>query len=277
MPLKYPLVNVSEDLKNSNFLTPISKYQGSSTTAFYSILEPGKPSKVYKHNNCDVISILLKGSGVFGIGQKNVSAEPGDCGYVTKGTKHFFYNTSQEFAIVVGFFLGVEDIIQAGIEVTKQINNSEFKITNDRKKINPIDGTILNINDVIPEKMDEKEGWQITDFRIPISAKNGSPSTLFRARFMPGAVHKKHRHNNSDEIYYIISGHGIAGAGSDRVEVLEGHFHFIPKGVEHWLYNLSDTDPIEVVGAYCDAGSVADTGYVYTGDVTSKDLDERTI
>ena len=93
MPLKYPLVNVSEDLKHSNFLTPISKAQGSSTTAFYSILEPGKPSKVYKHNNCDVISILLKGSGVFGIGKENISAAPGDCGYVTKGTKHFFYNT----------------------------------------------------------------------------------------------------------------------------------------------------------------------------------------
>ena len=54
-------------------------------------------------------------------------------------------------------------------------------------------------------------------------------------------------------------------------------FHFIPKGVEHWLYNLSDTVPIEVVGVYCDAGSVAGTGYVYMGDVTAKDLDERTI
>ena len=45
---------------------------------------------------------------------------------------------------------------------------------------------------------------------------------------MPDAIHKKHCHANSDEIYYIISGHGLAGAGSDRVEVHGGHFHFIP-------------------------------------------------
>ena len=81
---------------------------------------------------------------------------------------------------------------------------------------------------------------------------------------------------NSDEIYFIISGHGLAGAGSDRVEVRGGHFHFIPKGVDHWLYNLSAKDPIEVVGVYCEAGSVSDTGYVYKGDVTTKDLEERT-
>ncbi len=82
---------------------------------------------------------------------------------------------------------------------------------------------------------------------------------------------------NCDEIYYIISGHGLAGAGPDRVEVHGGQFHYIPRGVEHWLHNLSETEPIEVVGAYVEAGSVADTaGYVYMGDVTAADLEQRT-
>jgi len=276
MPLKYPLIQIPKDIKGSKFLTPITQVQGSTTTAFYSILEPGKHSKIYRHNNCEVISILLKGSGLYGIGQSVIPAKIGDCGLITKGTEHFFSNTSNELTLMVGFFIGAKDINDAGIEEIDQVNKSKSKYFSDGKKIESKDGVVVNINDVTPEKMDENDGWKITDFRLPISAKNGSSSTLFRARFMPGAVHKKHCHNNCDEIYYIISGYGLAGAGSDRVEVRGGHFHFIPKGVDHWLYNLSEKDPIEVVGVYCEAGSVSDTGYVYKGDVTTKDLEERT-
>ncbi|MBT7488012.1 MAG: hypothetical protein HN673_16735, partial [Rhodospirillales bacterium] len=48
------------------------------------------------------------------------------------------------------------------------------------------------------------------------------------------------------------------------------------KGVEHWLHNLSDTDPIEVVGVYIGAGTDAETEYTYKGDVTEQDLVTRT-
>ncbi|HIF61225.1 MAG TPA: cupin domain-containing protein [Rhodospirillales bacterium] len=280
MSLIYPLINVEnlfgKDREKSDFLTPITDAQGSSTTAFYSISKPGNLPHIYRHNNCDVLSILLSGSGVYGIGNQRISARQGDCGFVTKGTEHFFANSSNDASLMVGFFIGAKDIDATGVEVTGSISTNELTNKNERNQVKQKDGFIVNIDDINPEDMDESDGWKITDFRLPISAKNGSSSTLFRARFMPGAIHKKHCHKNCDEIYYIISGHGLAGAGSDRVEVHGGHFHFIPKGVEHWLHNLSKTDPIEVVGVYCEAGSVADTGYVYMGDVTTKDLEERT-
>ena len=136
----------------------------------------------------------------------------------------------------------------------------------------PLQYPLVHIDDVDPERMKTDQGWSITDFRLPISKKQGCSSTMFRARFMPGAIHHKHRHENCDEIYYVISGHGLAGAGPDRVEVRGGHHHFVPKGVEHWLYNLSDTEPIEVVGLYDRAGSVEETGYVYMGEITEEDL-----
>ena len=131
---------------------------------------------------------------------------------------------------------------------------------------------LVHLDDVKPEVMDADAGWRITDFRIPISKKQGSTSTMFHARFMPGSVHKKHRHDNCEEIYYIASGHGLAGAGSDRVELRKGHFHYIPKGVEHWFYPLDDEGPVEGVGVYIGAGSVEETGYVYLGEVTEDDL-----
>ena len=42
--------------------------------------------------------------------------------------------------------------------------------------------------------------------------------------------------------------------------------------MEHFLHNLSPTEPLEVIGVYTGAGSVEETGYVYTGDVTDADL-----
>jgi mannose-6-phosphate isomerase-like protein (cupin superfamily) len=135
---------------------------------------------------------------------------------------------------------------------------------------------LVHLDDVKPEEMDEDAGWSITEFRLPISKKQGSTTTMFHSRFMPGAIHKKHRHDNCDEIYSIVSGRGLAGAGTDRVEVRGGHFHYIPKGVEHWLYNLSEKEPIEVIGVYIGAGSVEETGYIYLGEVTEEDLRRRT-
>ncbi|MCC7346277.1 MAG: hypothetical protein IT538_02660, partial [Variibacter sp.] len=52
-------------------------------------------------------------------------------------------------------------------------------------------------------------------------------------------------------------------------------FHYVPKGVEHWLSNLSASEPIEVVGIYIGSGTVQETGYVYMGDVTAADLAVR--
>ena len=70
---------------------------------------------------------------------------------------------------------------------------------------------------------------------------------------------------------------GLTGAGDDRAEVRGGHFHYIPKGTEHWLYNLSASDALEVVGVYIDAGNVEATGYVYMGDVSQTDIKSRSI
>ncbi len=130
-----------------------------------------------------------------------------------------------------------------------------------------------HIDDVTPENMDAGDGWLITEFRLPFSDRQGLGTTMFHARFNPGAVHKKHKHENCEEIYYIVSGNGIAGAGGTTEEIGAGHFHHVPADTEHWLANESDVEPIVVIGWYLGAGSVASTGYVYMGDVTEADFE----
>ena len=48
--------------------------------------------------------------------------------------------------------------------------------------------------------------------------------------------------------------------------------HYIPKGVEQLLHNLSKTEPLEAIGIYIGAESVEETGYAYMGDVTEADI-----
>jgi mannose-6-phosphate isomerase-like protein (cupin superfamily) len=280
MTLEHPLV----DIKNlgqivpgkPQFLTPITIEHGSSTLAFYSLSLAHETTPKHRHNNCDEVSILLSGSGIYNFNGKRVIARAGDCRMIPKKTEHFFINQSDENAIIVGFFVGAENFTATGSELASLSQPEDISFLTDRDEIEKDGIIIVNVEDVTPETMDTKDGWKISDFRLPISNKNNYSSTLFRACFMPGSVHKKHIHENCDEIYYIISGHGLAGAGADRVEVHAGQFHFIRKGVEHWLHNLSQTEPIEVVGIYCGSGSVAETGYIYKGEVTANDLTQRT-
>ncbi len=189
-----------------------------------------------------------------------------------KGVEHWFWNQGGDEPVeMVGFYLGAGSVEETGYAYRGDVAEEDVS-----GSPGPYEYPIGHLDDVKPENMNADEGWRITDFRLPLSKREGCASTLFRARFMPGAVHKKHHHANCDEIYYIISGHGLAGAGDDRVEVRGGHFHFIPKGVEHWLHNLSGSEPIEGVGVYIGAGSVEETGYVYTGEVTEEDIRSRT-
>jgi mannose-6-phosphate isomerase-like protein (cupin superfamily) len=110
---------------------------------------------------------------------------------------------------------------------------------------------------------------------MPIGSHNGSPAALYWAKLMPGDVHHKHRLDNCEELYYVISGRGVVGAGDDRAEVRAGHVHFIPKGVERFMYNASKTEPLEVIGVLTGAGSLEQAGYVYTGEVTKEDMTAR--
>lgn len=283
MTLQYPLVHVDDvpsassnsdaGWEISEFRTPISGHDGSSTTAYHSVFRPGSMHAKHRHNNCNEIAVYLKGQGVVGLGAARADVREGHCRLVPAGEDHFFYNTAKdEEALVVGFYLGAANVEATGYQFSGNVSDEDLAMPRDGSP----GSVFVHLDEVPPENMNEGDGWLISDFRLPIGRHNGSDSTLFRAKFQPGAVHKKHAHENCEEIYYVISGHGLAGAGADRVEIRAGHFHYIPAGAEHWLHNLSATEPIEVVGVYIGAGSVAETGYVYLGDVTAADLCART-
>jgi quercetin dioxygenase-like cupin family protein len=265
MTLQYPLINLeSTDATTlaGGFAvqTGIDRRHGAGTSACRYTLAPGSDTDVFALD-ADELILLATGELDGQLGGQTHRLRDGHCLFVPAGLARQYKNAGPHEAVFVSFIIDAPDIQGALCEPASP----------------PPDGVkTIHLDGVTPERMAKADGWQITDFRLPFGSHNGVGSTLFRARFFPGAVHAKHRHDKCDEIYHIISGHGLAGAGTDRVEVRTGDFHYIPKGVEHWLHNLSETDPIEVIGTYIHAGSVADTGYVFMGNVTPDDIAART-
>ena len=258
----------------SEFRLPITGKDGSATTLFHSIFRPGSTHAKHLHSRCDEIAVYLKGHGIVGQSGERTEVRPGHCRLMPKGSEHFFYNESKDVeGLVIGFYVGAKSVPDTGYEFRGAVTDADLKVP---RREGLSEGTLLNVADVKPLELDAKEGWSIGDFRMPIGRHNGSSNALYWAKLPPGAVHKKHRLDNCEELYYVISGHGVVGAGADRMEVRGGHVHYIPKGVERFMCNSSKTEPLEVIGVYTGAGSVEEAGYVYTGEVTEADTKVRT-
>lgn len=130
---------------------------------------------------------------------------------------------------------------------------------------------LVHVDDVVPENMQKGEGWAISEFRLPISGKHGSATTVFHSIFRPGSAHAKHVHNRCDEIAVYLRGHGVVGQSNERTEVRPGHCRLMPKGSEHFFFNETKDEEGLVIGFYVGATSVADTGYAFKGNVTAAD------
>jgi mannose-6-phosphate isomerase-like protein (cupin superfamily) len=131
---------------------------------------------------------------------------------------------------------------------------------------------VIHSKNVAIERMEERDGWAISEFRLPITGATGSSTTVFRSTFRPGSTHAKHLHHKSDEVAIYLSGNGVVGQGESRAEVSAGHCRLMPKGSIHFFYNETENMDASVIGFYVNATSVADTGYKFCGMVTSEDL-----
>jgi mannose-6-phosphate isomerase-like protein (cupin superfamily) len=280
MPLQHPLVHVDdvtpENMQKgdgwaiSEFRLPITGRDGSSTTIFHSIFRPGSTHARHLHSRCDEIAVYIKGHGIVGQSDEVTEVRPGYCRLMPKGSAHFFHNeTKDEDGLVIGFYIGAKDVKDTGYEFRGSVTAADLGVPrSDGLK----EGILLNVDDVQPLPDRTMNGWNTRDFRLPIGSHNGSSTALYWSKLAPGEVQHKHRLDNCEELYYVISGHGFVGAGEDRAEIRAGHVHFIPKGVMRFMVNTSRTEPLEVIGVYTGAGSIAETGDVYMGEVTEADM-----
>ena len=279
MSLNHKLIHVEdvqpENMKKgegwaiSEFRLPIRGRDGSSTTLFHSIFRPGSTHARHLHRNCDEIAVYLKGHGIVGQSNERTEVKPGHCRLMPRGSEHFFFNeTKDEEGLVIGFYVGAKNVPDTGYEFRGSVTEEDLNLP---RREGLSEGILVNVADVKPLVLNSKQGWRISDFRMPIGRHNGSAAALYWAKLAPGDVHHKHRLDNCEELYYVISGRGIVGAGDDRAEVRGGHVHYIGKGAERFMCNVSKTESLEVIGVYTGAGNLDEAGYVYMGDVSEAD------
>jgi len=132
---------------------------------------------------------------------------------------------------------------------------------------------VIQTMDVAPERMEERNGWAISEFRLPITGETGSATTVFHSIFRPGSTHAKHLHTKSDEIAVYLSGYGVVGQGDSRAVVTAGHCRMMPKGSVHFFHNETDNEDARVIGFYMNAPDVAGTGYEFHGKVENADIE----
>jgi mannose-6-phosphate isomerase-like protein (cupin superfamily) len=255
----------------SEFRLPVTGAHGSATTIFHSIFRPGSTHAKHLHSKCDEIAVYISGHGIVGQSDQRTQVGPGHCRLMPAGTPHFFHNeTKDKDGLVIGFYMGAASVPDTGYQFCAHVAKADLDMP---RASTLTEGILLNVADVTPARLSADQGWSISDYRLPIGKHNGSArNAQFWMKLAPGDVHHKHRFDNCEVLYYVVSGEGIAGAGGSAARVRGGHVQFIPKGVEQFIINTSKTETLEVIGVYTGTGSVEDGGYVYTGKVTDIDL-----
>jgi mannose-6-phosphate isomerase-like protein (cupin superfamily) len=253
----------------SEFRLPVSGSQGSATTIFHSIFRPGSTHAKHLHSKCDEIAVYIKGHGIVGQSDQRTQVGPGHCRLMPAGSPHFFHNETQDQdGLVIGFYMGAKNVPDTGYQFCGHVAKADLEMP---RAPTLSEGTLLNVRDVAPLKLNAADGWNVADFRLPIGRHTGSANAQFWAKLAPGDVHHKHRFDHCEVLYYVIAGEGIAGAGGNVARVRGGHTHFIPRGVEHFLANTGK-QTLEVIGVYTGAGGMEEAGYVHTARVAAADL-----
>lgn len=73
------------------------------------------------------------------------------------------------------------------------------------------------------------------------------------------SLHKKHSHQDCEEIMFILSGKGVGGVGDFETIQQAGDTIFVPRGETHWFYNPFN-EPLEMMWLYTKP-SLRDAGY----------------
>jgi oxalate decarboxylase/phosphoglucose isomerase-like protein (cupin superfamily) len=109
-----------------------------------------------------------------------------------------------------------------------------------------------------------KPGWIDMDVRWLVTRQTvGADDTVFGVTyFPPGSRHEIHRHENAEEVEYLIAGQGVARVGEDDVAMGVGDAVFVPRNDYHGFRNTSETETAVMIWCYAGAASLEEAGYI---------------
>jgi quercetin dioxygenase-like cupin family protein len=118
--------------------------------------------------------------------------------------------------------------------------------------------------DVVPHVPDlrSEDGWVDMQVQFLIDqATAGSEDFLLGWTVLPPAArHERHRHDNADEFFIVLSGAGEIYTDDGRESSAQGDVVFTPRGHWHGFDNTGNEDVVLVWG-WSGAGSLDAAGY----------------
>ena len=128
-------------------------------------------------------------------------------------------------------------------------------MTNVKRKITLREGKV-------DKTLTAEEGWVKTKPIWLVTEEVGAKYGTFGYAELPcGSIHELHTHPNADEIFYVISGHGVARSGDEVFEINPGDTVFVPYGEPHYFKNDDENISLIAVFAYFGAPSLKKAGY----------------
>lgn len=121
----------------------------------------------------------------------------------------------------------------------------------------------ISLNDVkVDEQLTPDKGWVNLRLRWIVTEDIGAKHGTFGyVEFLAGSSHELHKHPNADEIFYVLSGHGMVRSGDEMFEVSAGDTVFVPQGDTHYFKNIDEKEPLVALFAYLGAPSLEKAGY----------------
>ncbi|MBW3004680.1 cupin domain-containing protein [Candidatus Woesearchaeota archaeon] len=220
-----PLVNnvCNQDLREIPFELPTC------SIAHVSV-RPGAESLLHKHNNLSEIYFVIEGRGNILHGDQSLRVLGGSYLFIPPGRPHKLRNSNLtvglEHLVIASPPFDSKDVHLVGDDGHEPAIDSLFNYRGD--PIPAQDGGV--VRELLSDEEKEKAKVQLALGYLPFG-KTATP----------------HRHQRSDEVYYILEGNGYIHLDDAAIAVTEGEMIFIPAGVMHGLENQDTLRSMEVL------------------------------
>lgn len=109
-----------------------------------------------------------------------------------------------------------------------------------------------------PKVVNENDGTKVWAMGVMVTVKvksedTGGAYSVFEDIIPPGAGPVPHTHTKEDETIFVIDGKLRAWLGGKQYDLATGDFVHMPRGVQHYFKNVSDT-PTRLLLSYTPGG-----------------------
>ena len=192
------------------------------------IMEPGARSILHKHESFSELYYILRGKGVLYSGSKAYNVARGSYVVIPPNTPHMLHNDDQRLAhlVLASPPFNPKDVIL--------MENDDYVKSPPKKFLRRIPTIVAQDGATIKELLTEEE-IKITGISLALGGLDKGRKAVM------------HRHEEAEEVYYIVGGKGKVTIGKLTQDISPDTVAYVPRGTNHSLENLSTDSKLTVL------------------------------